>query len=90
MSYTLNGLKFDELEIKQPNKIIDYFLDVLTDNVLIATNKELIYVECYNLSKIINQINIKENSQITNFTYFDNNQTYCYFLQNNECIFGKS
>ncbi len=90
MSYTLNGLKFDELEIKEPNKIIDYFLDVLTDNVLIGTNEELIYVECYNLSKIINQINLKENSQITNFTYFYTNQTYCYFLQNNECIFGKS
>ena len=89
MSYTLNGLKFDDFIIKYPNKIINYFLDVISDNILIVTINELVFVECYYLYKIINKEKIKENNQINNIVYFYNKDLYCYFLNNNEYVFNK-
>ena len=58
--YTLNGLKSNELIIKKPNKIIDYFLDTINDNVLIGTNDSLRFVECYDPNKILIEINEEE------------------------------
>ena len=89
MSYTLNGLKFDDLIINYPNKIINYFLDVISDNILIATINELLFAECYSLYEIINKVKIEEKSQINNLVYFYDHDLYCYFLNNNKCILGK-
>ena len=89
MSYTLNGLKFDDLIINYPNKIINYFLDVNSDNILIATINELLFAECYSLYEIINKVKIEEKSQINNLVYFYDHDLYCYFLNNNKCILGK-
>ena len=89
MSYTLNGLKFDDLIINYPNKIINYFLDVSSDNILISTINELLFAECYSLYEIINKVKIEEKSQINNLVYFYDHDLYCYFLNNNKCILGK-
>ena len=89
MSYTLNGLKFDEFIFNYPHKIVNYYIDINNDKILIATTNELIFVECYYLSKIINKIQIEEKTQINNLVYFYDNDLYCYFLNNNNCILSK-
>ena len=64
--YTLNGLKSNELIVKKPNQIIDYFVDIINDNVLIGTNESLRFVECYDPNKIIIDIKKEENENKNN------------------------
>ena len=64
--YTLNGLKSNELIVKKPNQIIDYFVDIINDNVLIGTNESLRFVECYDPNKIMIDIKEEENENKNN------------------------